>query len=168
MKTNLLTGLCTGMLLLLLNSCFKDEPKKEMRRIAGAWRIEHVTIQINDSLGNETGMSTITESPGMLLLTHDDEFLYEGTFSYSYDGTALASSSMHNLFLSSDSWGLGVEGKTFNLGKNDGSTGYTTHIAGLTVLKLHRRKLELQYVKTHPVTGYLQYIETWELVRATH
>jgi hypothetical protein len=167
MKINLLLVLSV-VVLLTMNSCFKDEPKGEMRRAAGSWRIEHVTIQQNDSLGNEVSTSEISEPVGMLLLTHDDEFMFEGRYSYSYDGAALASSSMNALFVACDTWGLGVEGKTFNLGNNDGSTGYTTHVAGFTVLKLHRKKMELQYVRVHPQTGYLYYVETWKLVRAAH
>lgn len=168
MTTKCLHLLSAAFLLLVLNSCFKDEPKKEMRRIAGSWRIEQVTMQTNDSLGQEISTSSVTTSPGMLLLSHDDEFEYEGTYSYSGDGAALSGSTMHSFFLASDIWGLSVEGKTFNLGHTDGSTGYVNHVAGMTVLKLHPRKFEIRYVQTHPVTGYLTYIETWKLVRATH
>jgi hypothetical protein len=167
MKTNF-SLLLSAALLLLLNSCFKDEPKREMKIAAGSWRIEHVTIQQNDSLGNEVSASEIEGPLGMLLLTHDDDFMYEGRYSYSYDGAALASSNMNSLFVYADTWGIGEEGKVFNLGNNDGSTGYTTHVAAFTVLKLRRKKMELQYVRTHPVTGYLEYVETWKLVRATH
>ncbi len=156
-----------ALLLVILSSCFKDEPKKEMRKAAGSWRVELVTIHNNDSLGNEITSTEISEV-GMLLLTHDDEFMYEGTFSYSLDGNALSGSSMYSLFSASDIWGFGVDGKTFNLGSNDGSTGYTTHVAGFTVLKLTRRKMELQYVHVHPVTGNLDYREEWLLKRGTH
>jgi hypothetical protein len=167
MRTFLFSSI--GMVLLLtLNSCFKDEPKREMRKAAGSWRIDHVAIQLYDSLGNESSGSEINEPVGILLLTHNDEFLYEGRFSYSYDGTALASSSMHSLFLASDVWGMGIGGKTFNLGNNDPSTGYTTHLAGFTVVKLRRNKMELQYVRVHADSGNLEYRETWTLVRATH
>lgn len=155
------------VLLTILSSCFKDEPKKEMRKAAGSWRVEKVTIHTNDSLGNEITSTEILEV-GMLLLTHDDEFLFEGTFSYSLDGTALAGSSMYYLFSQSDVWGIGIDGKTFNIGNNDGSTGYTTHVAGFTVLKLTRKKMEFQYVHVHPVTGNLDYMEEWVLKRGTH
>ena len=156
-----------AVLAAMLGSCFKDEPKKEMRRAAGAWRIEKVTIQENDSLGNELSTSE-RSSVGMLMLNHDDEVMYQGTYSYSYDGAALASSHIHYFLEASDIWGLGVDGKTFNVGSYDPSTGYVTHIAGFTVLKLKRSKMELQLVHPHPVTGYADHIETWELERGTH
>ncbi len=104
----------------------------------------------------------------MLMLDHDDEFLYHGTFSYSYDGAALASSQIHYFINACDIWGLGIDGKTFNVGSYDPSTGFVTRIAGFTVLKLKRTKMELQLVHPHTVTGYADHIETWVLKRNTH
>jgi hypothetical protein len=155
------------LFLLTATGCFKDEPKHETMQAGGSWKIEKVTIVQYDSLGVELS-SAVTEEAGFLMLSHTDDFLYENGFSAEYYLDRLTNSEMYSLFAYSNIWGVAPGAKTFNLGSQDPSTGYTHFVAGFSILKLNNQKMDLQHIRLHPVTGAIIFSETWQLKRATH
>lgn len=160
-----LTTLFAGALLLTLTGCFKDQPKTQTFKAAGSWLVESVVIQNIDSLGNVANEQTITDA-GILMLAHDDDFMFQDAYSYQLDATKLAPSSIYNQFNAGNTWGLGGTAQTFNVGHMDPGTGYVSRIASYTVLKLKHKEMELQYV--HTTNNVLDYVEVWKLKKGTH
>jgi hypothetical protein len=147
--------------------CFKDEPKHETMQAGGSWKIDKVTMTTYDSLGVEQS-SAVSEEAGFLMLSHTDDFLYENSFSAEYYLDRLTNSEMLSHFGYANVWGIAPAGKHFNLGSLDSQTGFVTLVASYTVLKLNNRKMELQYVRLHPITGAIVFSELWQLKKATH
>jgi hypothetical protein len=163
-----LTGFLSALLLLVLTSgCFKSTPDEEMMKAGGSWTIDEIELNYFDTLGNETGSETLKEG-GVLMLSHNDDFLYEGTYSLSYDSVVFSRSEMGRLFLDCGIWGVSNGAKSFNLSIQDPATGFTSLVVSYTVLKLRRNKMELQFIRLHPRTGHPVYQEVWKLKRGTH
>jgi hypothetical protein len=152
---------------LTATSCFKDEPNRETMQAGGSWKIDKVTITNYDSLGVEQNATT-TEEAGFLMLSHTDDFLFENGFSAEYYLDRLTNSEMYRHFYDANIWGVSPVAKSFNLGIQDPSTGFTTPVVSYTILKLNNRKMDLQYVRLHPITGAVVFVELWQLKRATH
>jgi hypothetical protein len=151
--------------LFFITACFKNDPYKEMMRAGGSWKIETVEINNFDSLGNELNSQQL-ENGGMLMLSHNDDFLFEGAMSIAYDSAVFSQSEMGTLFLSADIWGVSNGAKTFNLSQQDGSTGYTHYLVGFTIQKFRRNRMDLQHIRLNN-GGIPVYQETWKLKRAT-
>ncbi len=166
MKRNFIFPLLL-MLLVSATGCFKSNPDKETMQAGGSWKIEKVTITNYDSLGVEKNSAT-SEEAGFLMLSHTDDFLFENGFSAEYYLDRLTNSEMYGLFGSADVWGVAPSGRNFNLGSVDPSSGYTFSVASFSILKLNNRKMDLQYVRLHPITGAVVFVELWQLKRATH
>jgi len=152
------------LLVFLASGCFKDEPKKEMMRAAGAWKIDKVTLTDYDQSG---GVVSTKEAGnlGVLMLNHNDDFSYEGTFSLSYNPSYVDwSSEMTQYFLSANIWFVTVEAKRFGLGIKDNSTGYVQASGAFTIDKLSNRKMTLHNVVSNS-DGNIQRLETWYLKR---
>jgi hypothetical protein len=165
-KLFFLPALCL-ILLTGFSSCFKSTPDNEMMKAGGSWLISEIEKNYFDSLGNEIGSETLNDG-GVLMLSHNDDFLYEGTYSLSYDSAVFSRSEMGGLFLYCDIWGVSNGAKNFNLSTQSSSTGYTSLIVSYTLLKLRRNRMDLQFVRTHPQTGHPVYQEIWKLKRGTH
>lgn len=149
---------------LLAGSCFKNEPQREMMRAAGAWNIEKVTLTDYDQSGSVVSTKEATDL-GVLMLNHNDDFLYEGTFSLSYNQSYVDwSSEMTQYFLAANIWFVTVEAKRFGLGIKDNSTGYVQASAAFTIDKLSNRKMTLHNV-VNDSDGNIQRFETWYLKR---
>lgn len=153
-------------LLVGLTGCFKDDPKKEMMQAGGSWLIKEAVIKTFDATGNELSSET-KEDGGLLLLTHNDDFLYEGSYSLSYDTAVFNNSEIGALFLNNDTWGVSNGAKSFNISDLDPSTGYVSLMGSLTILKFRNNKMDLQFIRVNNA-GYPIYQEVWKLKRGTH
>jgi hypothetical protein len=158
---------------LSLNSCFKDSPKNEMFKAAGSWKIESIEAIVYDTLGNQVSIKK-TENYGILMLNHDDDFMFEGSFSYDFTqgdiGFTTADSYMLYLFgggINCNTWSVTTDAKAFNLAALDPETLFVTYLYSATIEKLTSKKMVLIGFQRHP-NGYLSTKETWNLVRATH
>ncbi|MCU0434984.1 MAG: hypothetical protein MUC87_16120 [Bacteroidia bacterium] len=167
MNKPLFVSLLCIILLTGLSSCFKSTPDNEMMKAGGSWIIDEIELNYFDSAGNATGNETLREG-GVLMLSHNDDFLYEGTYSVSYDSAVFSRSEIGDLFLDCNIWGVSNGAKNFNLSLQDPSTGFTSLIVSFTVLKLRRNKMEIQFIRTHPRTAHPVYQEIWKLKRGTH
>jgi hypothetical protein len=152
------------VLVLALTSCFKNEPKKEMMRMAGAWKITKAELTTYASDGTVSS-STETSDLGVLMLNHNDDFLYQGTFSLSYNPSWTAwNSPMTAAFNASNSWFVNVGATRFSLGEIDYSTGYMQTVAGYTIEKLTNKKGVIFNVVVNP-DGSIFQREKWYLKR---
>ncbi|MGL4598128.1 MAG: hypothetical protein ACRCYO_11385 [Bacteroidia bacterium] len=166
MKLNLIYSSLV-LVAIATTGCFKSDPAKETMQAGGSWKIEKVTITNYDSLGVEKNSAT-SEEAGFLMLSHTDDFLYENSFSAEYYLDRLTNSEMYLYFGYANIWGVAPASKTFNLSSQDPTTGFTSPVVSYTVLKLNNRKMDLQYVRLHPITGAIVFKELWQLKRATH
>ncbi|MGL5891515.1 MAG: hypothetical protein ACRC3B_16615 [Bacteroidia bacterium] len=161
-------GLLSSLLLLVvLSGCFKSSPDKEMMRAGGSWIISEIELNYFDSLGTDLSTETLMNG-GVLMLSHNDDFLYEGTYSVSYDSVVFSRSEIGRFFLDNNIWGVSNGAKNFNINNIDPSTGFTSPVVSLTILKFKRNKMELQFIRQHPATGAPVYQEIWKLKRGTH
>lgn len=148
-----------------LTACFKDNPTRETLKAAGSWKVVSVEIKDFDSQGNQTSVKTI-ENPGFLMLSHVDDFLYEGTYSYSLDADLLTNSAIYSHLKAFNQWGLTTDAKVFNLAYKDPSSGASTFKYGYTINTLTNRKFELQYVLLQNNNFDLKQVEIWKMERA--
>jgi hypothetical protein len=161
-------GFFTALILLVVApGCFKSSPDKEMMQAGGSWIISEVELNYFDSLGNDLSTETLIDG-GILMLSHNDDFLYEGTYSVSYDSAVFSRSEIGRFFLDNDIWGVSNGAKNFNINNIDPNTGFTSQVVSLTILKLKRNKMDLQFIRLHPITGAPVYQEIWKLKRGTH
>lgn len=154
-------------LLISLTGCFKDEPRKETYKAAGSWKVDAVTIQKFDANGNELSTEDQTET-GFLMLSFGDDFMYENYYSYSLQSDKLVNSRIYPMFQVGNVWSVTVEGKSFNLGVKDASTGFVTNVGSMTINRLTKKRMELQWIELDPVTEAIVHSEIWKLSSATH
>jgi hypothetical protein len=146
-----------------LTSCFKNEPKRETLMAAGSWKIVKTIIQENDESGNKISENTI-ENVGFLMLSHVDDYLYEGTYSYSLDSDKLNNSIIYDCFKKCNQWGITNGAKVLNLAIKDPSTGYSELWSGLTINKLTRKKFEIQSITLNSGNETIKKIEKWYMI----
>ncbi len=156
-----------------LNSCFKDTPKNDMFKAAGSWKVESIESITYDTLGNQIS-SKKTENYGFLMLEHNDDFLFEGTFSYDFNQGEIGFTSVDSYMLyligggyGCNTWSVSTNAKAFNLASFDPETLFVTYLYSATIEKLTNKKMVLIGFQRHP-NGYLSSKETWNLERATH
>jgi hypothetical protein len=155
------------LIVTVLSGCFKNNPRKESFKAAGSWKLDEVSITKYDVNGNESS-TELQKEAGFLMLSFGDDFMYENGFSYSLNTNQLNNSEIYPLFQIADMWNVTVDGKAFNLGLKDASTGFVQFVGSLTVNKLSKKRMELQYVELDPTTEQIIHSEIWKLKSATH
>jgi hypothetical protein len=153
------------VLLFSLTACFKDNPTRETLKAAGSWKVLSVEIKEYDNTGNETSSKTI-DNPGFLMLSHVDDFLYEGTYSYSLNADLLSNSAIYSHLKAFNQWGVTTDVKVFNLAYKDPSSGASAFKYGYTINTLTYRKFELQYVQLQNNNLDIKQVEVWKMERA--
>lgn len=148
----------------MVTGCFKNEPKKEMMRLAGAWNIEHAE-RTTYALDGSVNTTENTDNLGVLMLNHNDDFIYQGTFSLSYNANWLTwNSGMTNAFNAANSWFVNVGATRFSVGSLDSSTGFLQTIAGFTIEQSKHKKLIIYQIITNS-DGNIYQLEKWYLKR---
>lgn len=154
-------------LLITLTGCFKDEPRKETFKAAGSWKLDEVIITKSDANGTELSTETQVEA-GFLMLSFGDDFMYENYYSYSLNSDQLINSEIYSIFQLANVWNVTVDGKAFNLGYKDPSTGFVTWAGSLTINRLTKKRMELQLIELDSATENIVHSEIWKLSSATH
>lgn len=150
-----------------LSGCFKNEPKKETFKAAGSWKLEEVSIFKYDANGTELSTETQVEA-GFLMLTFGDDFMYENYYSYSLNSDLLVNSKIYPLFQIANVWNVTVEATALNLGTQDQSTGFIGNVGSITINRLTKKRMELQYIELDPTTEAIVHSEIWKLKSTTH
>lgn len=151
-----------SILIFIFSSCLKNNPKKESFLLAGSWKVEEVNIKEYNESGEILSDQQV-ETSGYLMLSHVDPFLYEGVYSYSLDVESLKNSMIFEVLLKSNIWGVSNGAKVLNFSIKDSKTGYVQLMASLTINKLNRRKLEIQFIKLSTSSGNISKKEVWYL-----
>lgn len=154
-------------LLLILTSCFKDDPTSEFSKVAGSWEMNKISIQYYDSIGTPTTSVTSTDV-GYLMLNYNDGASAENSFAYSINNSTdpvfFQYGSIFEVFSVCDRWDVSVNAEHINFGYYDPVSLGTYQVSAFTITKLKSKKMNLMHITRH-TTGALKSMEVLEMQR---